>query len=452
MRREAPRRAPGRGPLRPIVLAALAACLGGCGSELARDARTAEPAALRPRLLARHARGQIGDGEAERIAHAVLERDLARAGSGLAAARALRDLQACAPAIEGLLEDRLEGEGGGEAALALQGAGLLSTSTARGYGRHPDEAFRAAWARVLVRDDERAARVAAVVDPAPRVRRAALEAIAEARDVGSLEAVFEAARVDPEPIVRTEAVRALSALGRAADRAGRGAEVGRDLAVRFRDLWNVADEALREDLAVAFALDPVYGAGGREALRARLAEGAGPGAVAAAGVLARGPASRDDDADRDLRATAEDVLVRAMAHGSARDRLHAVAVAPLAGRTLAAITEASRAPDPDVRVAGLARLLEHEPSSRAAREGLLRFAALPDDDRGDRARQALALRGDRSVQAWIERGLDAKEPRRRLAALVALVSLDRKARAAPLLVDADEGVRRRASCALLARR
>ena len=42
--------------------------------------------------------------------------------------------------------------------------------------------------------------------------------------------------------------------------------------------------AIKEDVAVAWALSPVFESGGREALRVEIASGKGPGAIAAAGV------------------------------------------------------------------------------------------------------------------------------------------------------------------------
>src|SRR5690349_23511918 len=55
-----------------------------------------------------------------------------------------------------------------------------------------------------------------------------------------------------------------------------------ELAVRLRDLWTAGDDAVKEDVAVAWGLSPVFESGGREALRVAIADGKGPGAITAA--------------------------------------------------------------------------------------------------------------------------------------------------------------------------
>ena len=118
---------------------------------------------------------------------------------------------------------------GAEAALARVEAGELSAGSARDFLREADDAWRAVGTRGLVREEDDAARMRAYVDPAPAVRRAAMHAAAVAKDPRDVEALAEAARVDPEPIVRTDAVRALGAVG------------GALVIAKLRDLWAGAD-------------------------------------------------------------------------------------------------------------------------------------------------------------------------------------------------------------------
>ena len=66
-----------------------------------------------------------------------------------------------------------------------------------------------------------------------------------------------------------------------------------------------------------------------------------------------------------------------------------------------------------------------------------------------RARQLLASARDVRVQAWIEEDLGSDDGAVRLAAVGALVALGRASRGAPVLADADPGVRTRGACALI---
>ena len=125
------------------------------------------------------------------------------------------------------------------------------------------------------------ARACAGARSAPRGRRGTWEI---------LDVLFETARVDPELLLRNEALRAMSQILRSETAKPRAAEHVN----RLRDLWNSGDDAVREDVAVAWALSPVFESGGREALGVALASGKGPGALAAAGVVLRS-ASKDTE-------------------------------------------------------------------------------------------------------------------------------------------------------------
>jgi hypothetical protein len=197
---------------------------------------------------------------------------------------------------------------------------------------------------------------------------------------------------------------------------------------------------------VAWALSPVFENGGREALRVALAEGKGPGAIAAAGVVTRMPTKDKEKAspDADLVASANALLARTIEGASRRDRLHALAVAKLEGPVLEATRKAAKDEDRDVKIPALARLAETKADGAAAKNELVDLA------RNDvHARHALASVGDLRVQAWIEQDLAASEPQRKTQAASALAALGRPARAAPLLVDPDPSVRTRAACTML---
>jgi len=340
---------------------------------------------------------------------------------------------------------------GAEAALKRLEDGKHSEGDARDYVADADDRWRAVGTRTLHRDEDRKRRQAAVLDPSPRVRRSAIRAAGQAKDVNDLDLLFETARVDPEPLLRNEAIRAMSQILRVDGTKARAVTH----ATRLRDLWTSGDDAIREDVAVAWALAPVFENGGREALRVEVAAGKGPGAIAAAAVVLRTAPK-----DTELASSATALLTRTIAEGSRRDRLHAIASARTTGTELEALRKAAKEDDRDIRVPALARLLEskpdHDPAVRdleaVAGQGVKAGPASEDGptlEAASRARLALAYAGDLRIQAWIERDLVAADPLRRLGAASALAALGRPARAVMLLADPDASVRTRAACTML---
>jgi hypothetical protein len=435
----------------------VATALAACGGAALDAAQSGDLARLKGLIAERHGQGALGDGEAARLAHAVAERELVTAKREEDALARLRETRACAGDLGDALADRMKTKdgAGAEAALALLEDKRLSQSDARELTADPDDRWRAVGARALVRDDDRTARRAGIVDPSPRVRRSAVRASAEARDLADVDLLLETARVDPEPLLRNEAVRAASAVLRVnGDAAGPRA---RTLAMQLRDLWTAGDDALREEIAVAWALRPVFESGGRDALRTTIAAGRGPGALAGAGVVLQ-----VRSADEELVSASRALLARTIDEGPHRDRLHAIFASPLEGAMLEALRKAAKPEevDLDVRVAALGRLLASRPDhdkALAALEAIagqgvkggppLQGARLRPQV--ERARLALAAAGDLRVQAWIEEDLAAPEPARKLGAASALATLGRAARAAPLLADPDPSVRTRAACTIL---
>jgi hypothetical protein len=426
-----------------------------CGNPAYRAAERGDSARLRTEIAGKHERGKLSNGEAACLARAVATRELVNAKDEAAATSRVRESRACAAELDDALEERMKKHdgAGAEAALARLEDGRLSDGDARDFLADGDDRWRAVGTRTLHRDDDRKRRHAAILDPSPRVRRSAIRAAGQAKDVGDLDLLFETARVDPELLLRNEALRAMSQVLRAENAKPRAAEH----ANRLRDLWTSGDDAIREDVAVAWALSPVFENGGHEALRVEVASGKGPGALAAAGVILRNASK-----DAELSASASALVSRTIGEGSRRDRLHALAIARPVGPELEAIKKASRDEDFDIRVPALARLLDSKPDHDAAMkdleaiagQGVTTKAGPPSDDArvreaGARARLALAYAGDLRIQAWIEQDLAASEPTRRLGAASALAALGRPARAVMLLADPDASVRTRAACTML---
>ncbi len=403
-----------------------------------RAAESGDLKTLRAELGAREKAGDLSNREAAKVARAVADREL-RAAKGEDATKRVRETRACTGELDDALDERTRTHdlAGAEAAMALLDDGRMSRGKARDWLADQDDAWRAVGTRTLVRDDDATARRKAFTDPGPRSRRAAMRASAEAMDPQDFDGLMEAARLDPEPFVRTEALRA------AVKHGGKG----QGLVTKLRDLWQSGDDALREDIAVAWTLPQIYAAGGKEALAVLVAGGVGPGAIAGAGAVLRAPHAKE------LAGPATALLVRTLESASHRDRTHALAIAPLSDEPLlAAVKKAAGDDEVDaqVRLAALGRLAQIKEERDKAVAKLEALAAKKDDEPlASRARMALAHAGDLRVQAWLEQDLAAKDPHARLAAADALAALGRSARGAPLLADEDASVRTRAACTLM---
>jgi HEAT repeat protein len=402
-----------------------------------RAAERGDHGALYQAIAARESAGTLSNREAASIAKEVAGRDILSAPATDAPAR-VRDALPCARELDGVLADRMRvhDAAGADAALARIAGRGLTLDEARGFAQDPDPRWRAVGARGLVPPEDRAARLRALVDDDPLVRREAARAARDSADPADLKALSEAARLDPEPIVRTEAVRAIAALP---------ATAPDEIANVLRDLWTAGDDALREDIAVAWASPAIWDAGGREALRVLVASGHGPGVIEGAAAVLR----KRDAGSSEVARLAIGQLLRSIESGPRPARLHALAQAPIDREDLLhAIQKASADDDLDVRVAALARLVSTK-DGREAAVAALEALGRPGSPVAARARFALANTGDRRVQAWIEGELGAPVAQDRLGAATALAALGVAGRAAPLLGDADAGVRVRAACTIV---
>ena len=414
------------------LAAGLASVSASCASPAMKAAEHGDRAALLVAISAGHRRGSLSNRESAAIARAVAEQEL-RTGPPTEALSRVREARPCAYELDDALADRMRTHDaiGAEAALArIEGRGL-SPEDARIFATDPDASWHAVGARALVRPEDRANRLLALLDPDPRVRRQAARAAHDAADGADLDALAEAARLDPEPIVRTEAVRAMAVLPPTPRNA-----------ILLRDLWNGGDDGLRQDIARAWSSPSIWAVGGREALRILIASEDGPGAIEGAAAVLR----RREDADTEMAQAAAALLVRAIESGSRRERLQALAQTPLDRNELvASVKGAASDDDAEVRVAALARLAPFD----AARVRELEVLAQPGSPVGAQARFALAGVGDRRVQAWIEQDLASSTPEERLGAATALAAMRVPARAAALLADGDASVRLRAACTIL---
>jgi hypothetical protein len=456
---------------RPVSLAVLAALLAGAGcasSPVLRAAERGDLKAFRTELEQRLRTGDVDDDEARDIARRLLATELATA-RGLSGERALAHLGACAVDFDDALEERasLADAVAARAAMALADARLVP---ALGYApwvtsEHPWR--RAAAARTLTvaepppeaamrRSPPAAARVAAwrrllTSDTATEVRRAALRAAGEASDPGDLPAVIEAARLDPEPSLRMEAVAAVGAIGT------------REGVDALADLWAQADEADRVAIVSAWARIGLAGGGAGACGRAEHAAGCNAwnrlrrvaetdagmvGTSAALALVAAAPTPAQAGATEAIAAAA---LERAIDDGASRVRAAAIDGAPLSNPALAAaVLDALEAKDDVVAAAAAARALSLGGAHRAGAIQKLRVIAREANPlAADRAKRVLVAAGDAAVAELI--AVDAREPsaRERAQAARRFVALGRTGAALALLGDHDVAVRVETACALL---
>jgi hypothetical protein len=431
-RHEGARLPPKSGVVRPLFLLALLGAACGAGGGAVHAALHDDLTTLRRSIGEEQRAGKLDRARVRRIAEAVASREV-YAGAGPAASSRVRSLRGCAAPLYSALSARAErnDEAGAEATLILLAAGRAQPNElVRRYDSADSGAWRAVAARASTAPERFTARRRYFVDPDERVRRAALEAAIEAPASLDLEVLAESARLDPDPMSQSLAVRALGALG--------GTRALRLLG----DAWERAAEDLRLSIVEAYGARRSFDAGGREQLLRIAESGRGLPAVAAAGVLLR--------VDSKASGTATTLLARAITEGASDEQRLAIATAPLSGPIVEALNEASTDADPEVRIAALERLLA-VPAQRTRALAALRDQAKPSAAAPAAARDALARAGDASVSPALKKELVSADLRRRERAGSALLLLEDYASAASLLGDGEANVRVSIACKILSK-
>ncbi|MEM1030950.1 MAG: HEAT repeat domain-containing protein [Myxococcota bacterium] len=445
----------------------------GCGGSAAYQAASSgDLRALRTELDQRAQARDVDLGEAQRIAHRMLSRQIAgaRGDSGERTLSALPD--ACVLRVEDALAARADRDDE-LAALALMrriDAGLEPNRAYAAFVGRSEPHWRAVGARSLNRPydprvEGRAAENQAkearwrrdlLVDPSPGVRRGALLAAAEARHPGDTDAVLESARLDPSAENRRLAVDALGAIGT------------HEAVMGLKDRWDASDEAMRLRIIEAWARVARNGSAGADdedevtipcrtpPQRAtcvaryhvrRMSEG-GSGMANLVASLATVVDVDPDDATTE-QGNAAAVIERVIDEASTRVRVHAVEEAPVAWpRLLVAIEEAKDDPNPRVAVAANARLLALGGDDRAPAIERLRKLAEQSVSAPD-ARRALAAGGDATTAGTLDQDVAAASFETRSRAGELLAQMGQVHRALPLLADPDAEVRSRVACAFL---
>ncbi len=397
-------------------------------------------------------RGELDAGEAVDLARAILRRDVEGAAGDEGAAR-IRGLAGCARPLDRALEHRAEEEGVAPAAAAMVRleAGLSPREDFIHWASEapggPRAAFRAVGARALSGPNDGVLRRKLFLDGDQAVRLAALRAAERAASVGDTDAVLDAARVDPFPMARTQAVRAAGAIG------------GERVVLALKDVWAVADPTLRQAIADAWGTPASIDAGGRRELSWAAETQGGSPAIAAAYALVRAGNHATPMPTGPGVAEAFGVIERGIKSGVTHERTFAITIAPLSAPALQnAMIEASKDVDEDVALAATIRRLDtaagqggaFPPDRPALLAKLLAAASSGEKMRGLVARNALARLGAREVLPLLDNAASSVDAQSRKAAGTAFVALGELPRAAVLAADADPRVRDGVACSLLA--
>jgi hypothetical protein len=423
------------------------------GSASLRAAEAGRFTGLSAVVAAEVKRGELDEGEAVDLARAILRRDVAGAAGDEGAAR-IRGLAGCAGPIDGALERRAEEEGAAPAAAAM--VRLEADLSPREDFVHwasaapggPRAAFRAVGARALSGPEDGERRRKLFLDGDQAVRLAALRAAERAASAADTDAILDAARVDPYPMARTQAVRAAGAIG------------GERVVLALKDLWAAADPTLRQAIADAWGTPASIDAGGRRELSWAADTQGGAPAIAAAYALVRAANHAAPIPTGPGVADALGLIERAVKSGVTHERTFAITIAPLSVPALQkAVIEASKDTDEDVALTAVARRLDTEflrgGASAADRPALiarlLTVASSGEKMRGLVARNALARAGAREVLPLLDKEAASPDAQSRKAAGTAFVALGELPRAAVLAADADARVRDGVACSLLMR-
>jgi len=195
-----------------LSLAALAACAPQAPVRTALQGNLAD---LKRDLQSAQKSGKLDRDLALSLAQAVGERELTSAEGANGALR-VRGLRGCARPLRSSIERRAQAEDDVAAELMLilvEGHAVDRVALLNRHARATSGAWRAVAARAALRPVDTDLRKAFFFDPDERVRRAALGSAREVHYASELEALLEAARLDPDPQSQSLAARAAGAIG-----------------------------------------------------------------------------------------------------------------------------------------------------------------------------------------------------------------------------------------------
>lgn len=409
-----------------------AVVLSGCGpSSLGRTALQEDLPTLRGAIEQAQKKNELDRERVRELAHSVATREITSSTGDAAVAR-IRELRACVPQLVSELRDRAEADDAGAAAatLALLDAGRGDAEDlfdAHESATDPD--WRAVAARAAIGEKRGAYRRAAFLHGDLRVRRAALHAALAMPDERDLDGALEAARLDPDPLVRSLGVRLAGAIGT------------RRAVAALRDSWPRADVETRQVVVDAWDTPASRANGGSDQiLWVMETQGDLPAIVAAV---------RLSSAQSAHRAAALASLKRAIDHGAVDEQRLAVLLAPADPDLEASIAKLSQSEDAQAAVLAAAALARVPALREQATKRLGELARHAQVRVARQARAALVVLGEQSIVPDLRRELESSSPERRTQAATDLLRLGRHSDVAPVLADPAASVRTRLACAVL---
>lgn len=420
----------GRGGMGLLLLGVLVGLSGCAKSSVVNTALNGDLPTLRKQIADAQEAGTLDKDEVRSLAEAVAGREVRSANTDRAVDR-IHQVRSCAGSLKSVLRDRAghADDAGAEAKLALLDAGYdRDSSLVKRYGQAESGAWRAVAARMTTQLGQAGLRQSMLSDGDERVRRAAIAASLEARDKRDIDPLLESTRVDPDPLSRGMAARAVGNIG------------GQRVVLGLKDLWDRSDEATRVTIVEAWAMPAAFKSGGEEQLLWVVETGEAMPAVSAAGALVRAKGSTAD--------SGEALLTRIATGGAPDERGLALGWLPLDDPdALKAVEKSSKDADPTIKASALARLLETKSRAKAKKE--LLSLAKGKTDAAFPARLALARAGEREAAALLKQDLGSKSSSVRQQAAIALAGLDDYSTAATALADENPSVRTRVACSIL---
>ncbi|HEY3235269.1 MAG TPA: HEAT repeat domain-containing protein [Polyangiaceae bacterium] len=409
--------------------------LVGCAtSRVVQTALHGDLAALQREIRESQKAGRLDRAALQELAIAVAGRELLSSPKPQAEER-IFDLRRCAAPLKEVLQARAEqhDDGGAAAMLILVDLGFEDPDELfTRHARDESGAWRAVGARCSFVTGAGRARRELFLDPDQRVRRAAIRAAQIAADPADVDPLLEVARLDPDPLSRSNAARAA------------GAMRGRQVVWRLKDRWVRAPQSVRTAIVDAWSTQPTFASGGEHELvwAAETNQGE-PGVLAALALV------RLHSAQQQLGLA---VLARAIASGTESERRLAIQSAPMTDRTIfQKVKAAAKDDNAEVAVVALARLVQNGDRRAAVIDPLLKLAKRRGAV-GTQARDALAVAGENRIHSTLVLELAEKSAQRRGLAALGLYALGDYARAATALGDDDPTVRASVACSLIAER
>lgn len=396
-------------------------------AELKRDIKSAQQAEL------------LDHDAVTKLARAVAERELSSA-EGTSGVIRVRSLLRCAGPLRTAMERRAartDDDISAEVTLILlEMHAAQKTELLHRYARSERGAWRAVAARAAERPIDTDMRKAFFVDPDERVRRAAFRTALAVHDARELEALLDAARVDPDPHSQSSAIVAAGSVG------------GERAVLALKDLWAQADDLTRIAIVDAWSQHASFVSGGARELTLAAETDVGLAAVSAAYALSRAGGAE--------AAFANARLLRYIADGSEDQKRLALNVAPMNPETEATIAKAAKEAGPELGVVALTRLTSVEARRNDAIRALREIANAKASSESELRAQsdalsALAVAGDTSIRPTLVKNLSDPAVEQRSRAARGLTNLGDYRNAATALADDDADLRSEIACSVLAR-